>query len=294
MPFEQIPGSQGYINNLAGADLSQHYRFGLGKAGKNARADMAAFRSGEDVSNIPGFKYVLAQIKASAAAQATARNRQIGANTAFSGQPGLMAGIEAEQGRTADQDTQRNIVGGVENAYNTSAQQYQQALQQQNQTATSYNDLYEKQLADAANLNNQAYQRKAPGFFSKLGDAVAGGVGTAIGGSTSFIPHPPCDQRVKDNIEDFDNGLEVINALQIKEFDYNERSGAFDPSLIGQHAIGVIAQEAQKIDPLLVNDGYLLTINPNHLIFLLVNAVKDLSQQVGELQVTKESKYVDA
>jgi hypothetical protein len=89
------------------------------------------------------------------------------------------------------------------------------------------------------------------------------------------------DERVKTNIRDTQvNGLEVINGLRLREFDY----------LDGQkphQRIGYIAQEAQRIYPEMVSykeDEDRYYVGDSVLVSVLVKSVQELSAQVKELK----------
>lgn len=84
------------------------------------------------------------------------------------------------------------------------------------------------------------------------------------------------DKRVKDNIEPIENGLDVIKQLDGKTFD-----------MVGhRHSAGFIAQEVEKVLPFLVaeNQDGLKSVNYIPVIAYLVEAVKNLSQQIEELK----------
>ena len=86
------------------------------------------------------------------------------------------------------------------------------------------------------------------------------------------------DERLKDNIADLSNGLDIINQLSPKSFDWKAS---------GLKSYGVIAQELELIVPALVStsnvDG-LKSVNYDGIIGFLISAVKELSAQVQELQ----------
>ena len=97
------------------------------------------------------------------------------------------------------------------------------------------------------------------------------------------------DKRIKQNIVDVVNGLDIINALRPIEFDY---------ILTGAHDAGFIAQEYQEVLPKqvqtrdangkeldLTDDGKLLSINQN-LVPYLVKAIQELSKKIAHLQKT--------
>lgn len=93
------------------------------------------------------------------------------------------------------------------------------------------------------------------------------------------------DARLKKNIRQTKvNGLNTINSLDLKEFDWVENDS--------HEEIGIIAQQLQKVAPELVtedSDGY-LSIKTTKFIFYLIKAVQELSKKIGlEYEKTKWS-----
>ena len=94
------------------------------------------------------------------------------------------------------------------------------------------------------------------------------------------------DVRLKTNIQNTDvYGLDVINALECKKFDWIES---------GEHQkIGLIAQQVERVEPSLVDintyDGH-YSLKTTELIPYLIKAVQELSTQVKELQGAKIRK----
>lgn len=101
------------------------------------------------------------------------------------------------------------------------------------------------------------------------------------------------DQRIKKNIADFSDGLSVIEALRVRTFEYRtpeEITELSQSAAINQQGVqlGVIAQELQAVLPGCVteNSTGVLSVNTDHLIWYLVNAVKQLSAEVQALKGT--------
>lgn len=94
------------------------------------------------------------------------------------------------------------------------------------------------------------------------------------------------DVRLKNNIESTDIcGLDIINALECKKFDWIES---------GEHQkIGLIAQQVEEVEPTLVDintvDGH-YSLKTVELVPYLIKAVQELSAQVKELKGVKERK----
>ena len=126
------------------------------------------------------------------------------------------------------------------------------------------------------------------------------------------------DQRLKRDIKEYSTGLALVKQVKVKKYKYKAPQKAFSPntqeddfyegvdkkaliqkeedSFYQQDQIGVLAQELQQIAPDLVGsytdeDGQeMLTINHTALTFILINAVKELSAQVDELQTELDKK----
>ena len=124
------------------------------------------------------------------------------------------------------------------------------------------------QIDLTVNGNNRA-RLEADGDWQVVGDVIAA--------STAFS-----DERLKENIETIKNPLEAIEKLNGVSYDWKAN---------GKSSIGVIAQDVQKLFPELVKevqplegDEKRLTVNYDGLVGVLIEAVKDLSQQVKDLK----------
>lgn len=100
-----------------------------------------------------------------------------------------------------------------------------------------------------------------------------------------------CDARVKQDIRDYETGLEAVRAIRPVKFRYNGKAG----TLKDAEAIGVLGQEIETILPETVARaaaaGYgdeelydLRIYDGNALTYVLVNAVKQLAARVDELE----------
>jgi hypothetical protein len=86
------------------------------------------------------------------------------------------------------------------------------------------------------------------------------------------------DLNLKENIKTIENSLNTLSQLRGVSFDWKET---------GRSSYGVIAQELQEILPDLVKNGEVKSVNYNGLIGVLIEAVKELSEEVKELKRTK-------
>ncbi|MCB0516896.1 MAG: tail fiber domain-containing protein, partial [Bacteroidetes bacterium] len=134
--------------------------------------------------------------------------------------------------------------------------------------------------------------------ITAYGLSVAAKGGTAYktdGVSTWTIPS---DRRLKENIEDYTDGLELVK--KIKPYWYNY-TGEF--GLPSDHKIvGVLAQDLQKVAPYMVSEMELtegndqeitkkekfLAINIDALRYAMVNAIQEQQAQIENLAADKE------
>ena len=110
--------------------------------------------------------------------------------------------------------------------------------------------------------------------------SVTGAI-TATGDITEYYSS---DYKLKDNITVIENASEKVARLRGVEFDWNDKQSMY----VG-HDIGVIAQEVEAVAPEIVvtrDDGY-KAVNYQKLTALLIEAVKDLQEEIKELKKDK-------
>lgn len=88
------------------------------------------------------------------------------------------------------------------------------------------------------------------------------------------------DVSLKTDISTIENALELISSIRGVRFVWKDRQ---------TQSLGVIAQEVEEIIPELVTDGNPKQVNYNGLIGVLVESVKQLNDQVGDLRKENES-----
>jgi trimeric autotransporter adhesin len=144
-------------------------------------------------------------------------------------------------------------------------------------------------------------QASAGGVNSEL---VFGNSLTGKGDTTCFIQgqvynssntstwNTTSDRRIKKNIVDNNTGLNAINQVQVRNFEYRTEDEIVDfdnpkSAVVKKQGVqlGVIAQEIQSILPDMVKEEStgVLSVNPDNMTWHLVNAVKELSAQVTAL-----------
>ena len=101
------------------------------------------------------------------------------------------------------------------------------------------------------------------------------------------------DSRIKKNIVDNNTGLDILNQIQVRNFEYRTEEEIVDfdnPGVVKVDKqglqLGVIAQEIAEVLPEVVKTQStgVKTVNPDNLTWYLVNAVKELSAKVEELE----------
>jgi len=120
-----------------------------------------------------------------------------------------------------------------------------------------------------------------------------GNNGAVYQGNNSSAFATTSDERIKKNIVNNNIGLDIINQIQVRNFEYRnvEEITDFenpDAAVIKKEGVqlGVIAQEIQKILPDIVKTEStgVKTVNPDNLTWYLVNAIKELSTKITALE----------
>ena len=88
---------------------------------------------------------------------------------------------------------------------------------------------------------------------------------------------------LKDNVTTITDALSKVLNLRGVEFDYKES---------GQHNIGLVAEEVEKVLPDLVhdNDNGIKSLAYSNIVAVLVEAVKDLKKEIDVLKSDKVDK----
>jgi hypothetical protein len=115
------------------------------------------------------------------------------------------------------------------------------------------------------------------GTLSVNGTTTISGDLRVTGDITAFFTS---DQRFKDNITPIEDPLAKVLSISGNTYDWNENSGKEG------HDVGVIAQEILEVLPEAVttrDNGY-LAVDYHKIVPLLVEAIKELSQKVSDLE----------
>ena len=108
-------------------------------------------------------------------------------------------------------------------------------------------------------------------------DTTISGILSVTGDITAFWSS---DERLKDNITPIDDPLAKVVSISGNTFDWNDKSTK------SGHDVGLIAQEIEKVLPEAVttrDNGY-LAVDYHKVVPLLVEAIKELSAKVDELE----------
>jgi hypothetical protein len=122
------------------------------------------------------------------------------------------------------------------------------------------------------------------GFINPNGGGVFQGNNSATWSVTS-------DRRLKKNIVDNNTGLDIINQIQVRNFEHRlpeeitelPQNQAIQKE--GLH-LGVIAQELHQVAPDCVKTEStgVMTVNTDNLTWYLVNAIKELKAEIDLLK----------
>ena len=130
-------------------------------------------------------------------------------------------------------------------------------------------------------------------FYLTFTDTTSGII-TSTGISTSKLTYNPfsgevtavdynstSDQSLKTNIQTVDNAIDIVSDLRGVSFDWKET---------GKPSYGVIAQELEQVLPELVGNGDIKTVNYNGIIGVLIEAVKELKNEVRDLKLINRNE----
>jgi len=122
-----------------------------------------------------------------------------------------------------------------------------------------------------------------------VGTPASGNLGE-IRATNNITAYYSSDARLKTNVSNIEHALDKVMFLNGVEFDwsdqYIEECGGEDGYFVRKHDVGVIAQEVEAILPEIVatrDDGF-KAVKYDRLVSLLIEAIKELKQEVDELK----------
>jgi hypothetical protein len=141
-------------------------------------------------------------------------------------------------------------------------------------------------LAAAGNTNSLVLGDNVNGKGSSTGFISSGGGGVYQGNNASTWS-TTSDQRLKKNIADNNDGLDKINSIRVRNFEYRlpeEVDAELKPTDAVNRAgvqLGVIAQELQAVLPDCVKTEStgVMSVNSDNLTWYMINAIKELKAE---------------
>ena len=139
------------------------------------------------------------------------------------------------------------------------------------------------------------------GGFTTNSDAQVNSLGVGTAGSTTTgeiratnnITAFYSDERLKNVLGEIDNALEKVKELRGVYFEENETAKSLGYNN-DKRQVGVIAQEVEKVLPEVVTeapiDNKYITVWYDKLVPLLIEAIKELSAKVEELEIKPNRK----
>ena len=184
-------------------------------------------------------------------------------------------------------------------------------------TTGDYNNFFGSLAGYAYNVNTGAtgdHNNIFGGYSAASGnndhENIFGGGLTGKGANTTYIRgscyqstnssswYTTSDQRIKKNIVDNNIGLDAIEKIRVRNFEYRTKDEITDfdntdAVVVKKEGVqlGVIAQEIKDILPDIVtqNTTGAYAVDPDNLTWYLVNAVKELSAEVKSLKAQLNS-----
>lgn len=142
---------------------------------------------------------------------------------------------------------------------------------------TGYHQQLANRLAALSGLGGLAGQQT----FQPLISQQQGLLGPAIGagGMLGAAKIMASSEKVKENIRDYDKGLDVLKNMDVKIYDYIESMGG------AKNKVGVIAEKVPEEIQSSLNG--VKAVDLYGLVGLLINAVKELNEKIEQLGTKK-------
>jgi hypothetical protein len=123
-------------------------------------------------------------------------------------------------------------------------------------------------------------------------NSSAGAGGSYYNGANTTTWNTTSDQRLKKNIFDNNDGLNKINSIRVRNFEYRlpeEVDSELKPSdaiIKSGVQLGVIAQELQAVLPECVKQETtgVLSVDSDNLTWYMINAIKELKAEIDKLK----------
>jgi hypothetical protein len=149
---------------------------------------------------------------------------------------------------------------------------------------------YNAQLSAVTDSNQIVIGNGATGKGSSTG-FISPNAGGVYQGNNSATWSITSDVRLKKNIVNNNTGLDLINQIQVRNFEYRlpEEITELEPtSAISRTGIqlGVIAQEIKQVSEEFVKTETtgVMSVDTDNLVWYLINAVKELKAEIDQLK----------
>ena len=125
---------------------------------------------------------------------------------------------------------------------------------------------------------------------------ISGNGGSTYNGANTTVWVVASDKRIKKNITDNTDGLDIINQIRVRNFEYRTQDEIVDfdnpeSAVVEQEGIqlGAIAQEVEEFLPEVITteDTGVKALDADSFTWYLINAVKELSAKVEDLEKEK-------
>lgn len=159
----------------------------------------------------------------------------------------------------------------------------QSALQALNARMQSANGLYGQPIPQFNPQTQNSYNPKQQQGTSGIGGSLIGGGLGALGSyagsaaGSAALASMFSSREVKDNIRDYDKGLNVVRDLEVKQYDYNIPVDGRQ-----NDRVGLIAEDVPSEIQAMI--GNIKGVDVYGLVALLVNCVKELDMKVQMLE----------
>jgi hypothetical protein len=226
----------------------------------------------------------------------TSGNTAIGyyAGIFITGQNNTAVGVQALNGTSGSSTGQGNVAVGREALEAVTSGDYNVGIGLQcAQTLTSGDqNVYIGYLVSPSSVTVSDEIAIGSGLTGKgTATAFIGGSSGAYNAKNVTTWETTSDARIKKNIVDTDLGLQVVNAIRVRNFEYRKADEITDlpaSAVVDKSGLqlGVIAQELQTVLPECVTENTtgVLSVNTDPLVWYLINAVKELSAKVAQLE----------
>lgn len=126
---------------------------------------------------------------------------------------------------------------------------------------------------DSIGNANQVLYKNSSNVATGSANLTFNGTNLVCGGTVTANS----DEKLKENVETIENALDKVKKLRGVEYDHKNT---------GEHNIGVIAQEVEKVLPMVVYEDALgvKSVAYQNMVSILIEAIKEQQKQIDDLQ----------